>query len=175
MVRGGAQTSNNGGNQAAWNVPANRFSSLDVTGRSLIEDNVFPFVFSLSLFDDTTKLSAGSNHRAYPLDKAYNEFCKGGYPPGPHTDHVLEYWYEKSKRPKNILFLKYEELKKDPKEQVKKLASFIGRPQKDVEVEEVLWKSCLDRLKDLEVNKPGAVLTLNVPNNSIFKNGVVGD
>ncbi|KAI9180196.1 hypothetical protein LWI28_002205 [Acer negundo] len=38
MARGGVQTSNNGGNQAASNVLANRFSSLDVIGRSSIED-----------------------------------------------------------------------------------------------------------------------------------------
>ncbi|KAI9156338.1 hypothetical protein LWI28_004518 [Acer negundo] len=129
----------------------------------------------VSFWHFAAKLSAGSNRGPYPFEKAYNEFCKGGYPLGPHSDHVLEYWYEKSKRPENILFLKYEELKKDPKEQVKKLASFIGRPLKEIEVEEVLWKSSLDRLKDLEVNKHGAVLTSNIPNNSFFRKGVVGD
>ena len=48
MASGGVQTSNNGGNQAASNVPANRFSSLDVTGRSSIEDASNPYFLSNS-------------------------------------------------------------------------------------------------------------------------------
>ncbi|KAL5733412.1 hypothetical protein ACOSQ2_033104 [Xanthoceras sorbifolium] len=111
----------------------------------------------------------------YPFEKAYDESVKGVVHYGPHIDHVLEYWFEHLKMSEKILFLKYEELKKDPKGQVKKLSSFIGRPLNDVEVEQVLWKSSLDRLKDLEVNKTGVVSHYKIPKNIYFRLGVVGD
>ncbi|KAL5801644.1 hypothetical protein ACOSQ3_033276 [Xanthoceras sorbifolium] len=111
----------------------------------------------------------------YPFEKAYDEFLKGVIHYGPHIDHVLEYWFEQLKMSEKILFLKYEELKKDPKGQVKKLALFMGRPLNEVEAEQVLWKSSLDRLKNLEVNKTGAISDFKVLKNSFFRLGVVGD
>ncbi|KAK6117867.1 hypothetical protein DH2020_048392 [Rehmannia glutinosa] len=45
------------------------------------------------------------------------------------------------KRPQKILFIKYEELKSEPKQQVSKIAEFLGRPFADEkEVDEVLWR-----------------------------------
>ncbi|CAI0378305.1 unnamed protein product [Linum tenue] len=61
----------------------------------------------------------------------------------------------------------YEELCREPKEQVRKLASFLEKPfslDGDEEVEKVLWRSSLDRLKELEV-----------PNAHFFRKGTVGD
>ncbi|KAH7547952.1 hypothetical protein JRO89_XS14G0043700 [Xanthoceras sorbifolium] len=83
----------------------------------------------------TNKLG-GATHDPYPIEKAFDQFCEGVHPLGPYFDHVLEYWLESLKMPDKILFLKYEDLKRDPKEQVKKLAAFLGRPLlKDDDVE----------------------------------------
>ncbi|KAK6117852.1 hypothetical protein DH2020_048402 [Rehmannia glutinosa] len=82
---------------------------------------------------------------------------------------------ESQKRPQKILFLKYEELKSDPKGQISKIAEFLGRPFADEkEVDEILWRCSLERLKNLEVNKNGFVI-FPVPNNSYFRKGEVGD
>ncbi|KAI3471017.1 hypothetical protein Pfo_027680 [Paulownia fortunei] len=117
----------------------------------------------------------GPNQDPFPLQKAVDCFCSGVHLYGSFFDHVLEYWQESQKRPHKILFLKYEDLKGDPKGQVSKIAEFLGRPFGDEkEVDEVLWKCSLERLKNLEVNKSGFVV-FPVPNSSYFRKGEVGD
>ncbi|CAN1137028.1 Cytosolic sulfotransferase 17 [Linum perenne] len=56
-----------------------------------------------------------------------------------------------------------EDLRRDPKPHVRKLAAFLGRPFGD-EVEKVIWRSSFDRLKNLDVN-----------NSHFFRRGEVGD
>ncbi|KAK9187492.1 hypothetical protein WN944_018888 [Citrus x changshan-huyou] len=118
------------------------------------------------------------NTEPYPLEKAYDSFIKGIHLFGPFHDHVLEYWQESLKNPNKLLFLKYEDLKRDPKGEVRKLASFLGRPFGDEdndEVDKVLWRSSFERLKNLEVNKNGKLSDSGVPNSSFFRLGNVGD
>ncbi|KAF8378550.1 hypothetical protein HHK36_029893 [Tetracentron sinense] len=51
------------------------------------------------------------------------------------------YWKESLKRSQKILFLKYEEMKKEPRAQLKRLASFLERPfVKEEDVDKVLWR-----------------------------------
>ncbi|KAL5723915.1 hydroxyjasmonate sulfotransferase [Ranunculus cassubicifolius] len=67
-------------------------------------------------------------------------------------------------------------MKKDPKGEVKKLASFLGRPfENDEDVEKVLWRCSLERLKNLEVNKKGLEPWLGIPKSAYFRKGAVGD
>ncbi|XP_038725198.1 cytosolic sulfotransferase 5-like [Tripterygium wilfordii] len=109
-----------------------------------------------------------------PLDEAFDKYCKGIHPIGPFHDHVLSYWKESLKRPGKILFLKYEELKRDPKGQLQKLASFLGRPiaEEDV-IDNILWRCSLERLKNLEVNQNGSLVGCTYK--SFFRLGSVGD
>ncbi|KAK6145668.1 hypothetical protein DH2020_022488 [Rehmannia glutinosa] len=117
----------------------------------------------------------GRNQEPFPLDKAVDCFCSGVHLYGPFFEHVVEYWQESQKRPKKILFIKYEELKSDPKGLVSKIAEFMGRPFADEgEVDDVLWRCSLERLKNLEVNKNGFTV-FPVPNKSYFRKGEVGD
>ncbi|KAF3973621.1 hypothetical protein ACB098_11G092500 [Castanea mollissima] len=112
----------------------------------------------------------------YPIEKAFESFCNGVCHFGPFFDHVLEYWNESLKMPQKILFLKYEELQRNPKEEVKKLASFLGKPfAEEEEVEEVIRKCSLERLKNLDVNKNGVDPWVGMPNSAFFRAGVVGD
>ncbi|GAY59826.1 hypothetical protein CUMW_197430 [Citrus unshiu] len=74
------------------------------------------------------------------------------------------------KTPNKILFLKAE---RDPKGQVKRLASFLGRLLAgEYEVDK---GSSFERLKNLEVNKNGEIPFGNVPNRAFFRLGKVGD
>ncbi|KAK8267599.1 hypothetical protein V6Z11_D11G009200 [Gossypium hirsutum] len=92
----------------------------------------------------------------WPFKNAYGSFCNGVHAAGPFHDHVLGSWRESIKRPEMIYFMRNEDMKKDPKGEVKKLACFLGRPfEKEEEVEKVLWRCSLDRLKNLEVNHHG--------------------
>ncbi|CAI0558080.1 unnamed protein product [Linum tenue] len=114
----------------------------------------------------------------FPLEGAVESFCSGVLPFGPFYEHVVGYWEESRRRPQEVLFLKYEELCREPKEQVRKLASFLGKPfslDGDEEVEKVLWRSSLDRLKELEVNKSGVGELNHMLNSTYFRRGTVGD
>ncbi|KAK6255870.1 hypothetical protein SCA6_017175 [Theobroma cacao] len=62
------------------------------------------------------------------INEAFESFCRGVHAFGPFHDHVLYYWMESLKNPVKILFLRNKDMKRDPKEQVKKLASFLGKP-----------------------------------------------
>ncbi|KAJ4837886.1 hypothetical protein Tsubulata_048976 [Turnera subulata] len=124
------------------------------------------------------------NQPAFPLEKAVDSFCRGVFRFGPFHEHVIQYWEESKRMPHRVLFLKYEELIRDPKGEVKRLASFLGRPFKDEdEVEKVLWRCSLGRLKELEVNKNGKIFVpvessdskKGIPNSAYFRLGTVGD
>ncbi|KAA8533911.1 hypothetical protein F0562_031428 [Nyssa sinensis] len=115
------------------------------------------------------------NQEPFPLEKGFECFCNGVTLFGPFFDNVLQYWTQSLKMPHKILFLKYEELKKDPKTQLKRLASFLGRPfGNEEEVDKMLWRCSLERLKNLEVNKSGSSLWTTVPNSIFFRVGIVG-
>ncbi|XP_015170824.1 cytosolic sulfotransferase 5-like [Solanum tuberosum] len=111
----------------------------------------------------------------FPLKELVEYFCNGVHPYGPFFEHVLEYWEESKKRPQKILFLKYEDLKIDPKKEVAKIALFLGKPFGNEEDLEIVLKKCsLERLKNLEVNKSGSIASY-FHNSAFFRKGVVGD
>ncbi|CAI0437819.1 unnamed protein product [Linum tenue] len=118
----------------------------------------------------------------FPMEGAVESFCNGVLPWGPFHEHVIGYWEESKRRPDEVLFLTYEDLCRDPKKEVRKLASFLGKPFspagngcEDEEVEKVLWLSSLGRLKELEVNKNVVSELTQIPNSSFFRKGTVGD
>ncbi|CAN1161045.1 Cytosolic sulfotransferase 17 [Linum perenne] len=97
----------------------------------------------------------------FPLDRAVESFCTGAIPFGPYWDHVLEYWEASQRSPEKVMFIKYEDLRRDPKPHVRKLASFLD--DDDVEVEKVIWRSSFDRLKGLDANKTGMIYPVLSP------------
>ncbi|CAL5412520.1 unnamed protein product [Camellia sinensis] len=75
-----------------------------------------------------------------------------------------------------MLFLKYEDLKRDPKREVLKLASFLGQPlADDGEAEKIVRRCSIERLKNLEVNRDGVDPWSGFPKSSYFRLGLVGD
>ncbi|CAN1219575.1 Cytosolic sulfotransferase 3 [Linum perenne] len=122
------------------------------------------------------------NQDPLKLERAAKIFCSGQIPFGPYWDHVLEYWEATQRSPEKVMFIKYEDLCHDPKPHVRKLASFLGKPfgdnDDDAEVENVIWRSSFDRLKDLDVNKTGKSYPVMAPlltNDLFFRRGEVGD
>ncbi|MFQ6640221.1 hypothetical protein Gotur_016786 [Gossypium turneri] len=85
------------------------------------------------------------------------------------------------KKPSNVLFLRYEELKEDPVAQTKRLAEFLGFPfsieeEKTGMVNQIVDFCSFNNLKDLEVNKTGKNPGSIIPNNKLFfRSGKVGD
>ncbi|KAK4362811.1 hypothetical protein RND71_018052 [Anisodus tanguticus] len=73
---------------------------------------------------------------SFPIEDVFDLFCKGVSHYGPFWDHILGYWKEtlgypdkaSLENPESVLFLTYEDMKKDPIVCITKLAKFFGKP-----------------------------------------------
>ncbi|OMO72142.1 hypothetical protein COLO4_27810 [Corchorus olitorius] len=113
------------------------------------------------------------------LEEAFESFCRGVYIYGPIWDHALGYWKQSLENPERVLFLKYDEMKEDPGNHLRKLADFIGCPfSKEKEsfnvVDQISELCSFDHLSNLEVNRTGK-LPSGVINSNFFRRGEVGD
>ncbi|KAJ9565452.1 hypothetical protein OSB04_001418 [Centaurea solstitialis] len=114
-----------------------------------------------------------------PFEVAFDDFCQGISWYGPYWDHILGYWKASQERPGRILFLKYEDMKRDPKNDVKKLAEFIGYPfsveeEKAGVVEDIIKLCSFENLSNLEVNKSGMHRS-TIENRIYFRKAKDGD
>ena len=112
------------------------------------------------------------------LESMFKSLCNGTIFYGPFWDHLLSYWRGSFEDPKHVLFMRYEEMKSEPHEQIKRLADFLGSPftkqeEESGSVEEILDLCSLRNLSSLEVNKTGKVN--NVDHKNFFRKGEVGD
>ncbi|KAG8375414.1 hypothetical protein BUALT_Bualt10G0097600 [Buddleja alternifolia] len=119
------------------------------------------------------------NATVCPLDESFGMYCDGVHAFGPFCDHLLGYWNASLENPDRVLFLKYEDLKRDSLSEIKKIAEFVGLPFSEEEekaglVGEISKLCSFDKLKDLEVNKKG-VHYGTITNNSFYRKGGVGD
>ena len=60
------------------------------------------------------------------LGQYFDMFCERKIPFGPFEDHVLGYWKQSIENPHKVLFIKYEDLKGTTKNEVKRMAEFVG-------------------------------------------------
>ncbi|MCL7033551.1 hypothetical protein MKW94_017635 [Papaver nudicaule] len=116
------------------------------------------------------------------LEEFFEKFCEGVVGNGPFWDHVLGYWKMSLQFPQKVLFLRYEELKREPNHHLIKLAQFLGYPfsaeeENEGVVEEILKLCSFDHLSNLEVNRNGkmAVRKAEIECSAFFRRGEVGD
>ena len=112
------------------------------------------------------------------LESRFKEFCNGTNYFGPFWEHILSYWRGSLEDPKHVLFMRYEEMKSEPRDQIKRLADFLGCPFTKQEedsgsVDKILDLCSLRNLSSLEVNKTGTIN--NVEHKFFFRKGEVGD
>ena len=67
-------------------------------------------------------------HPELPFADVFEAVCSGAVAYGPAWDHMLGYWSASTARPDSVLFLRYEDLLRDPAEHVRALARFVGLP-----------------------------------------------
>ncbi|KAL5719481.1 hydroxyjasmonate sulfotransferase [Ranunculus cassubicifolius] len=94
------------------------------------------------------------------LEEAFEKFCRGIVWSGPHWDQALDYWKMSLANPKQVLFLKFEDLKGDLTNQLKIMARYLGCPFSDEEercgvIDEIERMCSFQHLSNLEVNKTG--------------------
>ena len=116
----------------------------------------------------------------FDFDGTWSEFLqhfmKGNIPVGvSYFDHVLEWWIHKDDE--NVLFLKYEDLKKELKSQIKIIAEFLGHDFSDEEAQAVKEQCTFQAMKSnpkLNINKqPGSSSLFK--KSSHLRKGIVGD
>ncbi|ESQ29124.1 hypothetical protein EUTSA_v10024127mg [Eutrema salsugineum] len=112
------------------------------------------------------------------LESMFESFCNGTIYYGPFWEHLLSYWRGSLEDPKHVLFMRYEEMKGKPRDQIKRLADFLDCPFTKEEEEngcldEILDLCSLRNLSGLEVNKTGKINNIN--HKVFFRKGEVGD
>ncbi|KAJ0511779.1 putative Sulfotransferase domain, P-loop containing nucleoside triphosphate hydrolase [Helianthus annuus] len=112
------------------------------------------------------------------LDDAFELFSRGMSPYGSFWDHVIGYYKASLEQPLKVLFLKYEDLKKNPENEVTKLAKFIGNPfteeeEFDGSVKKIIELCGFENLS--KVNKDGKQTSKVLSDDIYFRKGIVGD
>ncbi|OMO90850.1 hypothetical protein COLO4_18831 [Corchorus olitorius] len=118
------------------------------------------------------------------IEQGFELFCEGKSIFGPIWDHILGYWKASLERPNKVMFLKYEDMRKDSALYVKKLGEFMGysfsaEEQHNVTLQKIVELCSFENLRGLEVNKTGVQVNRIVPhpvaNQDYFRKGKVGD
>ncbi|KAK7314107.1 hypothetical protein VNO77_39317 [Canavalia gladiata] len=139
--------------------------------RNLFDTFISTWIFMNKLKQDSTPMLT--------LDEAFEMFSKGIHTYGPWWNHMMGYWKESIARPHKVLFLKYEDLKEDVNFNVKRVAEFLGCPFTQEEessgvIESIIKLCSFEKMKDLEVNKFGA-LNKKIENKHFFWKAEIGD
>ncbi|KAK3022574.1 hypothetical protein RJ639_047552 [Escallonia herrerae] len=135
-----------------------------------------PFDTFVSIWHYLVKIRP-ENFGPFSLEEAFDMYCKGVVGYGPYWDHMLGYYKQSLETPHKVLFLRYENMKKDITFDLKKLAQFLGSPfsmddERGRVVEEIANLCSFLNLKDLEVNKEGKAIS-EFENKHLFRKGEV--
>ncbi|CAH1802423.1 unnamed protein product [Owenia fusiformis] len=101
-------------------------------------------------------------------------FMKGNIIYGNYMEHVMEY-YNASKTNDNILIVAYEDVKKHPEKQIRRLAKFLGTQLSDAEMEEILGYTTFEVMsKNPNTNHEGSPF-FDFTRSKFMRKGIVGD
>ncbi|KAJ8536994.1 hypothetical protein K7X08_035395 [Anisodus acutangulus] len=120
---------------------------------------------------------------SFPIEDAHDLFRKGISHFGPFWDHVSGYWKVCLENPDKVLFLTYEDMKKDPIVCLTKLAKFLDKPfrleeEREEVVHEIVRLCSFENLSSLDVNQTGVQYfspQFAVENRHFLRKGQVGD
>ncbi|OMO99046.1 hypothetical protein COLO4_13548 [Corchorus olitorius] len=154
-----------------------------------IRDSGVPLMASHTPYYSLPKSERRANDRAFSLEQGFELFCQGKSTFGPIWDHIMGYWKASLEKPNKVMFVKYEDMKKDTASYVKKLAEFVGYPFSPQEeqagtVRKIIDLCSFENLSGLAVNKTGSwgdvgnPVSINgdpIPNRILFRKGKVGD
>jgi hypothetical protein len=106
-------------------------------------------------------------------EEHFQEFLNGDVGSGPYFDHILP-WWQASQKDKNILFMKYEDMKHDHAGNVAKLASFLDIQADTQLIETVVLLSSFQSMTSNETtNFDWIPQRADVPKH--FRKGDIGD
>ncbi|KAJ1531394.1 hypothetical protein ONE63_000075 [Megalurothrips usitatus] len=87
---------------------------------------------------------------AHGLDGPFQDFAElflqGGVPYGSAWSHILSFWARRNDP--NLLFLKYEDMKKDLPSQIRRTAEFLGKQIGNDDIRNLIEYLSFDRMRD---------------------------
>ncbi|XP_070589502.1 amine sulfotransferase-like [Erythrolamprus reginae] len=104
------------------------------------------------------------------FDTFFEKFLAGRVFCSSWLDHV-EGWYA-HKGDFNILFLSYEEMKKDLRSSVLKICNFLGKKLTEKEVDDVVYKATFDNVK---VDSRANYISRDLLGGNFLRKGTIGD
>lgn len=114
------------------------------------------------------------------LETNFEEFCDlflaGVMPPGSYFDHVMTFW--KKRHEPHVLFLTYEEMKKDLRTAIEKVAIFLEKKIPEEKMELLLDHLSFENMKKNSACNLEAVLKLRtgkVESDPFMRKGEIGD
>ena len=111
----------------------------------------------------------------YEWEDFFEKFLEGDVDFGDYFDHVLSWWTHKDDD--NVLFLKYEDMKKDLPSAVAAIAKFIGQDISKELLEEIAHRTTFENMKkDSSANYEWRNSKVLKPTGTDFmRKGIVGD
>ncbi|XP_062840118.1 sulfotransferase 1C2 isoform X2 [Anolis carolinensis] len=108
-------------------------------------------------------------------DEYFEAFMAGKVGWGPWYDHVKGWW--KAKDTHRVLFLFYENIKKDPKREIQKVMQFVGKQLNEATLDKIVHHTSFEVMKDNPMaNRAGVPITVMDQSISPFmRKGTVGD
>ncbi|XP_064393465.1 LOW QUALITY PROTEIN: amine sulfotransferase-like [Halichondria panicea] len=113
----------------------------------------------------------------FDLKLFFRNYVYGNLLYGDFFDHVLSWWSHRNED--NVLFLMFEDMKKDPRAAITRIATFIGADVSDEVIDKVVAETSFDSMKKDETANFSFVdkyLTATNPDSGAFmRKGEVGD
>uniref|UniRef100_A0A6J0UXA3 Sulfotransferase n=2 Tax=Pogona vitticeps TaxID=103695 RepID=A0A6J0UXA3_9SAUR len=108
-------------------------------------------------------------------DNYLKKFMAGWTAFGSWYDHVKTWWNKRNEHP--ILYLFYEDIKEDPKREIKKIIHFLGKDLEESIVDKIVQNTSFEIMKDNPVTNyrmaPSTVMDHNV--SPFMRKGLAGD
>ena len=120
-------------------------------------------------------------HTAYGLyTGSWNEFYENLYRKnilfyGNHLDHVAGWWKAKEDYKDCILYVKYEDIIRDPKGILNQIASFLGKALSEDVIESIVQKSSFQSMKNIPKEIFPGVPDIDESVSKFMRKGIVGD
>ena len=112
-----------------------------------------------------------------PFPGTWNDFFElfkvRGLLHGDLLDYNLGWWRERHRE--NVLILKYEDMKKDPKGSIARCAAFYGQSLSDEVLQQIVEASSFDVMKDNPLSNMSNIPVYDYSKGPFMRKGVVGD
>ncbi|XP_072477582.1 sulfotransferase 1C4-like [Notamacropus eugenii] len=106
-------------------------------------------------------------------EEYFEKFLEGKGLWGSWYDHVKGWWKAKDSYP--ILYLFYEDIKKNPRHEIEKVMEFLGKKVDDKIVDKIIYYTSFDVMKKNSMSNYTFDATMNQSVSPFMRKGVIGD